>query len=147
MRPGQFACFLYDTRNDVMVNERGEPIESSDSVPVFDCVEDARGWVGEVLDRRPHLRADIFDSRGKAAGPVERVYSEPMRKRFDPDKRARRDCLVGGTLLLGAGGIAVLAALDDWRSIWAYVAGLKCLVLGTIFFVRGAAWRWDQRGR
>jgi hypothetical protein len=142
MLPGQYALFFHDARTDVMLDEAGSVVQREDAVAVFESLDGAREYARETVERRPVLRAEIFDSRG---GLVEKIYSETMRRRFDPRRLARRDVQIGGALLAGAAGTTTYAALGNWQSIWAYIIGTKLLIVGTFIISRGIGWYLDDR--
>jgi hypothetical protein len=132
LRPGEFVVFLANAQTEVGLDKT--------SVPVFENLAEADLYAAEAVSHDPAICAAIYDHRGRAGDPVRRVYHESVRKRFDPERSARRSAWTGGVLLgLFAVWSVIASNATDEHFLWFYIVGVKLLVLGTILFVRGVS--------
>ena len=149
LSPGQFVVFLSDCRTEVVLDGDGKPAADSTFVPVFESLPDAETYGEETAARSPAVCAEIYDHLGRSGDPVRRIYHEGVRKRFDPERRARRDAWTGGSLLFAFTIWAIMIWLArNWSNehfLWFYIIGMKLLTLGTILFVRGVSYLMAQK--
>ena len=138
LRPGQFTVFLADAKSDVLLDGDGRPAGDTTSIPVFPSMSEAEVHARQVVAGRPRICAEIYNHQGRSGEPVLRVYDESVRRRFDPELRAKRYVQVGGGLLCAFAIWAVIAAnRSSEHFLWFYIVGIKLLTLGTVLFVRG----------
>lgn len=141
----QFSVFFHDARTDLMLDESGNPLLSDGTVAVLDSLSAARAYAREIVERKTTLRAEIFDSQSAVDGPLEQIHSDSMRARFDPRAMARRDVQIACVLLVGFIASATYSAMQNWQSIWAYLIGTKCLIVGVFIGSRGLGWYLEKR--
>ena len=146
-QPGQFLVYLADVRTDILLDpQTGAIARQSPRIPTFNSFEDAAEYAEQAVRRFPKARADIYDHTGRAGDSLKRIYPPELRRRYDPRRRARRDTWLGGTLLaLFAIWSVTAATRSDMHFLWFYIVGMKLLVVGTVFFVRGVGWFLDNR--
>jgi hypothetical protein len=146
LQPGQFAVFFSDPRTDVLVDERGGPAGVATSVAVFDSLAEAERYAGQIVTSGPVVCAAIYDHHGRAGDPLRRIYHESVRRRFDPQRSARRSAWVGGWFLVAFTVWAWIAAFStDEHFLWFYILGVKLFILGTVLFVRGIGYFLGNR--
>jgi hypothetical protein len=144
--PGQISVFLSDVRTDVLIDCNGHPADDATAIPVFDGLAKAEAFAEQAVARMPSACASIYDYHGRSGDPLRRVYHESIRRRYDPQRRARRDTWAGGGLLCAFAIWAFIAAFSsDEHFLWFYIIGIKLLVLGAILFVRGVGFLIAQR--
>lgn len=146
---GHFPVFLSAVRTDILLDpDTGSPATNSTVIPVLDSLSDALQYAEEAVQRVPTARADIYDHHARAGDPLRRIYPVALRRRYDPLRRARRDTW-GGSILLGAFAIWSVFAIggSNQHFLWFYMVGMKMLVLGSIFFIRGVGYFLDNRAR
>ncbi len=146
-QPGQFYVYLANARTDILLDpSTGAIAKESTSIPLFDSFEDAVHYAEEAVQRLPKARADVYDHRGRAGDSLKRIYPEALRRRYDPLRRARREFWAGSVLLILFVGWAItFANRSDSHFLWFYIIGMKLLVLGLTFFLRGAGYLLDHR--
>jgi len=146
LRPGQLIVFFKDARSDVVTDTAGRPANECTTVAVFNGVADAEVYANTIVAATPTLCAEIYDHRGRSGEPLRRVYDESLRRRFDPERRARQHTWIGGCLLLAFCLWAILAArLSSEHFLWFYIVGIKIFTLGTVLFVRGMSYFMSKR--
>ena len=146
LRPGQFVIFLSDLRTDVILNDEGKPAGEATLVSVFESLAEAKQEAEAEVARVPTACAAIYDHKGRSGDPVRRVYHQSVQRRYDPERRARRDAWAGGSLLVAFIIWSIAAAYStDEHFLWFYILGMKLLVLGTILFVRGVGFFLGRR--
>jgi hypothetical protein len=148
-KEGQFLVYLASARTDVLLDPATGVMATEDTpIPVFDRFEDAVQYAEEAVRRIPTARADVYDHNGRAGDSLRRIYPPALRRRYDPARRARRDAWAGSILLgLFVVWAITLANRSETHFFWFYMGGIKILVLGSIFFIRGIVYFLDQRTR
>lgn len=149
LHQGQFVIYLADARTDVLLDPWTGAFAANDTeVPVFDSIDEAAAFGEDAVQRIPTARANVYDHHGRAGDSLRRIYPVSLRRKYDPLRRARRDTWIGGTLL----AIFILWACtvannSNTHFFWFYMMGMKILVLGSIFFIRGVGSLLDHRTR
>jgi len=140
--------FLSDPQSDVLLGVDGNAAGETTAIPVFENIEEAERHAEQSVARQPSACASIYDYRGRSGDPLKRIYHESLRKRFDPQRSARRSAWVGGCFLGTFVIWAVIAAFStDEHFLWFYILGMKLLTFGTILFVRGVGYFLGKRGK
>jgi hypothetical protein len=72
IQPGQFAAFSKRADSGGSCDHRGQPFASVEMATclMFDALEPARSFCAEQVLRVPDVRFEIFDSAGRADGPL-----------------------------------------------------------------------------
>ncbi len=149
LRPGQFVVFLAGARSEILLDRDGRTADHTTSVPLFDSLDDAERYAEKTVASMANVCGEIYDHHGRSGDPVKRVYPESLRRRFDPERSARRYAWAGGGLLCVFTIWAIVGAnRSDLHFLWFYIIGMKLLTLGTILFVRGVGFfigrRWQK---
>jgi hypothetical protein len=136
--PGEFVVFLSNWRTDVVVDRDGRTANDATPIPVFESMSEAETYAEQAVAGMPSVCASIYDHQGRSGDPLRRVYHPSVRRRFDPERNARRSAWAGGCLLFAFAIWAVFAAFSsDTHFLWFYIVGMKLLVLGSVLFVHG----------
>jgi hypothetical protein len=148
VRQDQYVVFICDARSQAPRDAEGRPFCTVDGVETGPCAalcEDAAeagDFARGVVSRHPELCCAIYDSGGKSRPPVEVIYDPGVRDRYVGSAHGRRLAVRGAAL--ASVGIAMVA-IDASRGlawIWGYVIGLKCVLIGGSFLIRGfIEWR------
>lgn len=109
-------------------------------IPVFQSIQEAEIFAEQGVARAPSLCASIYDHRGRSSDPLRRIYHSSLRRKFDPERSARRSAWTGGAFVLAFAIWAIVAVGTDERFLWFYILGLKLFTIGTVLFVRGVGY-------
>ena len=147
LHDGQFVVYLSSARTDVLLDpSTGALATGTTAIPVFDTLQDALQYAEEAVQRVPTARADLYDHHGRSGDAIRRIYPAALRRRYDPVRRAHRDTWVGSLLLAAFALWAVtFANRSNEHFLVFYIVGMKLLVLGSIFFIRGVGYFLDHR--
>ena len=140
LHPGQFAVFLQDVRSSVLLDSEGKPFADKGSAGccyLFDSLAEARQFCQELVERRDHVRCDIYDERGMAVEPLY-TFVDTLHKHFVGSKSTARWLMVGGVL-------AIVLSLPlfwyDWIAegarIWPSVVGINLAFAGIRLLIWG----------
>ena len=140
LQPGQFAAFLQDVRSAVLLDSEGRPFAESGSAGccyLFNSLEEARQFCLELVERREHVRCDIYDERGMAVEPLY-TFARKQHQHLVGSKTTARWLMLGGVL-------AILLSLPlfcyDWLAegarIWPSIIGINLAFAGIRLLIWG----------
>jgi hypothetical protein len=127
IREGQYVVFVFAAKTHI-----GEP-----SVALCENLAEAVGVARDVVQSHPDLFCEIYDHHGKSGEPIEVVYHPAERGKYVGRPVAKREALWGAALCLCASGVIIADFRHDLALIWGYVIGVKMLIVGVSFLVRG----------
>jgi hypothetical protein len=146
IRAGQYAVFAYDARTHVSRGSDGQFTASGeDAVAICPDLAHARDLSDTLVASHPDLCCEIYTHEGKSGDPVQVIYNAAVAGKYTGRPFARREAWQGAALWLCA---AVFIAVDihhDLAWIWGYVIGVKLLIVGTAFLVRGLVGLYEHR--
>lgn len=115
------------------------------SAALCDSLAEAGEFAVAVTAAHSELVCEIYGHEGKAQPPLKTVYNPAVREEYVGMGHVRRQWLIGACLLSVGTTLALIDLTHHMRFIWGYVLGLKCLVLGGTFTVRGFIERHEYR--
>ena len=146
LHPGQYVVFLSNCDTDVLLDNDGRLANDQTAVPVFDRLADAEEYAARIVRPTPSVCAGIYDYQGRSGDPVLRVYHESARRRFDPERRARRYVWIGACFLCAFFIWWIIGSRTNERFLWFYLLGMKLFTVGTVLLVRGIGFFIGRRG-
>jgi hypothetical protein len=146
LRPGQYVVFLSNCDSDVLLNSDGTPANDQTWVPVFDSLAEAEDYGTRAIQSTPTVCAGIYDHQGRSGDPVLRIYHQSARRRFDPERRARRYAWAGASFLSAFVIWSIIGSRTNERFLWFYLLGIKLFTVGTVLLIRGLSFFIGRRG-
>lgn len=144
--PGQYAVFAYDARTHVARGPDGLFAPAGeDSVAICEDLTRARDVSERLVASHPDICCEIYTHEGKSGDPVQVIYNSSVAGKYTGRPFARREALQGAALWLCA---AIFIGVDIHHHLawmWGYVIGLKLLIIGTAFLVRGLVGMYEYR--
>jgi hypothetical protein len=148
IHPGQFAVFLSEAQTGLPRDREGWRFASDDEacVAVCDSQDEAAAFAAEIVTRHPEIRCEIYDHDGKANEPLRTVYHPKVRGKYEGLEFARRETFWGALVFVCGVGFVAADFARDLRWIWGYIIGVKCMLVGGAFLVRGLVGLYEYRG-
>ena len=140
IRPGEYAVFVLHADSRAPADRDGRDFRAGEaSVIIAPHLAAARDFAEKIVAANPKLCCEIYDHHGKSGPPVATVYESSVRGRYEGIEYARRNTAIGVLLLALAAAFIVYDARHDLVWLWGYIVGLKLLIIGSVFLVRGTA--------
>jgi hypothetical protein len=143
---GQFAVFVFDIRTHVARDADGRFCAAGEvCVAICASLHEAVDCARKVVAPHPELCCEIYDHMGKSGEPLQVVYDPSVEGRHQGRPFARRETVWGSLIFLSGVGFIVVDLRHDLLWIWGYVIGLKMVIIGCAFLVRGLAGLYEHR--
>jgi len=140
LHSGEFAVFLQDVRSNVLLDAEGTPFATSGSAGccyLFDSLREARQFCLELIERRDHMRCDIYDERGMAVEPLYTFAKEQHQHRVGTKTTARWLMLGGALLILFSLPLFWYDWLSEGARIWPSIIGINLCFAGIRLLIWG----------
>jgi hypothetical protein len=122
--PGEYAVVILDAGKRVPRDAEGREFATGEAgAQLWESVEEARMFAGDVVARHPELCCEIYTHEGKSGEPLDTVYNQAVRGKYEGRPYAKHDL----TLL------------------WGYIIGAKLVIIGGNYFLRGVAGLVEHR--
>jgi hypothetical protein len=146
IRPGEYCVFVMTADSRAATDGDGMRFRAGEaSVMIAADMAEALRFAGTVVKAHPQLCCEVYDHEGKSGEPRETIYDDSVRGRYQGLPLAKREMWIGSAFVAGASIFIVYDALHSLAWMWGYIVGLKLLVIGTSYLVRGVAGLIEHR--
>jgi len=140
IRPGAYAVFVLQADSRAPADRDGNDFRLGEaSAMIAPHLAAAQDFAEKIVTSNPKLCCEIYDDHGKSGPPVATVYDSSVRGHHEGIEYARRNTTIGLLLFALAAVFIVYDARHDLAWLWGYIVGLKLLIIGSVFLVRGTA--------
>lgn len=139
IRPGEYAVFVKSAKHRIARDLEGRAFApGEESVAVCADLDEAMALANATVARHPELCAEIYDHRGKSGDPVRLIYDPSVRGKY-PGSRAyaKREAAWGSVIATAGVCFVIYDARHDLAWLWGYIVGIKLLLVGFNFLIRG----------
>ena len=142
------AVFFSDVRDNAELTPDGRHLSpgAPSACLVFDSLDEAQTFSLDLVQRIPHIKCEIYDRRGAAAGPVA-IFTNDLYHRSVPTRRSAYWLIAAGIVLFALGPIFIYY---DWLYsgglIYPTLIGLNCFLLALrLFYMAHATFHASRR--
>jgi len=147
IRAGEYAVFFLSAARRTARDLDGRAFaQGEESVAICSSLDEAIDLANSTVARHPELCAEIYDHHGKSGEPVRLIYDPSVRGKY-PGSRpyAKREAAWGLLIVAGGIGFVIYDARHELAWLWGYIVGIKLLLVGGNFLVRGLIGLYEHR--
>ena len=151
IQPGQYAAFAKRAETGGTCDYRGQPFAAVESTTclIFDTLEAARAFAAEQVVRVPDVRFEIFDSAGRAEGPLLVIVHPARAAALEGNPRGMRIRAWAAAALV-AGSVALFwydYQHDKGVMIFPTIVGINLIVIAARLIQLNASYAHAERQR
>jgi hypothetical protein len=151
IRPGQYAAFSKRVATGAPCDASGDLFATTDDATclLFDTLEDARRFCEAQVVRAPDVRFEIFDSTGRAEGPLLVIVHPSRQGSLEDNRRGMRVRAWAATGLLAGSGALFWYDYqhDQGMLIFPTALGVNLVVVAARLFQLNASYAHAARAR
>jgi hypothetical protein len=146
IRSGEYCVFIVGAADHIPRDYAGRPFKDGEAyVQIASDLAEALRFADGVVARHPELCCEIYGDEGKSGEPLRTIYNDAERGKYEGLPLARREALTGSSIVTVGLLLIVYDAKRDLTWLWGYIIGLKLLIIGGSYLVRGVAGLCEHR--
>ena len=143
---GEYSVFILTAGDRMPRDMEGLPFSSGgESAAICADLDEAVTFANAIVARHPELCAEIYDHEGKSGEPLRIVYEPSVRGKYEGRPYAKRETAWGVTIVCCGIAFIIVDFRHHLEWIWGYIIGLKLVIIGGSFLVRGLVGLYEHR--